>query len=123
MTAAIRLAGRHAVRGAGRGGRDLRATPAADGAGGRGGGADPGRRDGAAGRDPAPRGEPGRVLGAALGYGWSVAVAASPSAVLPAFERWAASDDPDVRRLVRENLGKARFARAAPDAVRRLAGG
>jgi hypothetical protein len=72
---------------------------------------------------PRPRGEPGRVLGAALGYGWSVAVAASPAAALPAFERWAASDDPDVRRLVRENLAKARFVRAAPDAVRRLAPG
>lgn len=70
---------------------------------------------------PRPRGEPGRVLGAALGYGWSVAIAASPEAVLPAFERWAASDDPDVRRLVRENLGKARFTRAAPEAVARLA--
>ena len=67
-----------------------------------------------------PRGEPGRVLGAALGYGWSVAIAASPGVVLPAFERWVASDDPDVRRLVRENLGKARFSRAAPDDVARL---
>ena len=67
-----------------------------------------------------PRGEPGRVLGAALGYGWSVAVAASPPAALPAFERWAASDDPDVRRMMRENLAKARFARAAPEAVDRL---
>jgi hypothetical protein len=67
-----------------------------------------------------PRGEPGRVLGAALGYGWSVAVAASPAVVLPAFERWVRSDDPDVRRLVKENLGKARFARAAPDDVARL---
>ncbi len=67
-----------------------------------------------------PRGEPGRVLGAALGYGWSVAIAASPAAVLPAFERWAASPDPDVRRLVRENLTKHRFAKAAPDALARL---
>ncbi len=71
-------------------------------------------------RQPRSRGEPGRVLGAALGYGWSVAVAASSAVVLPTFERWAASDDPDVRRLVRENLGKARFARAAPEAVARL---
>jgi hypothetical protein len=67
-----------------------------------------------------PRGEPGRVLGAALGYGWSVGIAASPSAVLPGFERWAASPDPDVRRLVRENLAKNRFVKAAPDAVARL---
>jgi hypothetical protein len=71
---------------------------------------------------PRPRGEPGRVLGLALGYAWSVAVAASPAAVLPAFERWAGSDDPDVRRLVRLNLTKARFAKAAPDVVERLAG-
>ena len=67
-----------------------------------------------------PRGEPGRVLGAALGYGWSVAVAASPASALPAFERWATVDDPDVRRLVRENLTKARFTRAPPGAVARL---
>ena len=69
---------------------------------------------------PRPRGEPGRVLGLALGYAWSVAVAASPPAALPAFERWSASDDPDVVRVVRLNLSKARFAKAAPDAVERL---
>jgi hypothetical protein len=67
-----------------------------------------------------PRGEPGRVLGAALGYAWSVAVAADPGRVLPAFEHWAAAPDPDVRRLVRSNLGKARFAKAAPEALARL---
>src|SRR5262245_37713406 len=71
-------------------------------------------------RLPAPRGEPGRVLGAALGYGWSVAVAADPSRALPAFERWASAADPDVRRVVRDNLGKARFAKAAPEAAARL---
>jgi hypothetical protein len=69
---------------------------------------------------PRPRGEPGRVLSAALGYGWSVAIAGSPSIALPPFETWATSDDPDIRRLVRENLTKARFAGAAPDAVARL---
>jgi hypothetical protein len=67
-----------------------------------------------------PRGEPGRVLGAALGYGWSVAVAADPSIALPAFEGWTTVDDRDVRRLVRQNLGKARFAAAAPDDRARL---
>jgi hypothetical protein len=70
---------------------------------------------------PVPRGEPGRVLGAALGYGWSVAIAAGPSLVLPAFEAWADSPDKDIRRLVRENLTKSRFAKAAPEAVARLA--
>ena len=64
-----------------------------------------------------PRGEPGRVLGAALGYGWSVAVAAEPAVVLPAFSRWAGEDDADVRRVVASNLGKARFERAAPEAA------
>ena len=72
---------------------------------------------------PRPRGEPGRVLGLALGYAWSVAVAASPPAALPVFERWAASDDPDVVKLVRLNLSKARFAKAAPEALARLRGG
>ncbi len=67
-----------------------------------------------------PRGEPGRVLGAGLGYGWSVVVAADPSATLPAFTRWAGSDDADVRRMVASNLAKARFVRAAPDAAARL---
>lgn len=68
---------------------------------------------------PRPRGEPGRVLGAALGYGWSVAIAAEPSLAVAAFERWVSIDDPDVRRLVKENLSKARFERAAPEAASR----
>ena len=69
---------------------------------------------------PRPRGEPGRVLGAALGYGWSVAVAANPSLVLPVFEGWIVVSDPDVRRLVRLNLAKARFAKASPEDQARL---
>jgi hypothetical protein len=69
---------------------------------------------------PRPRGEQGRVLGAALGYGWSVAVAAGPPVTLATFERWAAVEDPDIRRLVTENLSKARFERAAPEAVAAL---
>jgi hypothetical protein len=68
----------------------------------------------------APRREPGRVLGAALGYGWSVAIAADRSIALPQFEHWVYADDPDVRRMLRENLTKARFARAAPDALQRI---
>lgn len=70
-----------------------------------------------------PRGEPGRVLGAALGYGWSVAVAADPPAALPAFERWATSGDADLRRMVASNVAKARFVKAAPAAAARLAAG
>jgi hypothetical protein len=55
-----------------------------------------------------------RVLRKALGYGWSVAIAADIELGLPAFERWLQDPNPDVRWIVRQNLGKARLARAAP---------
>lgn len=60
-----------------------------------------------------------RVLRQALGYGWSVAIAADPKLGLPVFEPWLAEPNPDVRWIVRENLAKARLAKAAPDWVRR----
>jgi hypothetical protein len=47
----------------------------------------------------------------ALGYGWSVVVAALPAEGLPAFHRLEASDDPDVAWVVRENRRKARLKR------------
>ncbi len=52
-----------------------------------------------------------RTLRQALGYGWSVVVAALPDEGLPAFERLARSPDPDVAWIVRENLKKARLKR------------
>lgn len=52
-----------------------------------------------------------RVLRQALGYGWSVAIAADPEIGLPAFERWRVDSNPDIRWIIRENLGKARLAR------------
>lgn len=52
-----------------------------------------------------------RTLRQALGYCWSVAVAADPAAGLPAFRAWEASTDPDVVWVVRENGRKARLAR------------
>jgi hypothetical protein len=55
-----------------------------------------------------------RVLRQALGYGWSVAIAAAPVAGMAAFDRWIASDDPDVRWVVRENLRKARLRSVDP---------
>jgi hypothetical protein len=50
-----------------------------------------------------------RVLRQALGYCWSVAVAALPDYGKAAFARWLDSADPDVRWVLRENLGKKRL--------------
>ncbi len=46
-----------------------------------------------------------------LAYGWSVAVAGLPDEGRPRIERWFASNNPDVRRVMRENLQKARLER------------
>ena len=54
--------------------------------------------------------EPFRALRQALGYCWSVAVAAGPTLGLPIFERWLLHPDLDVRWIMRENLGKKRIA-------------
>jgi hypothetical protein len=51
-----------------------------------------------------------RTLRQALGYCWSVAVAANPGAGLPRFEALAACTDPDAGWIVRENSKKARLA-------------
>lgn len=51
-----------------------------------------------------------RSLRQALGYCWSVAIAADPGQGLPAF--WALDDqDPDIAWIVQENLKKARLTR------------
>jgi hypothetical protein len=52
-----------------------------------------------------------RSLRQALGYCWSVAVAADPEAGLPRFRALSLSGDPDVAWVVRENGRKARLAR------------
>jgi hypothetical protein len=56
------------------------------------------------------RSEPFRTLRQALGYCWSVAVAALPVAGVPLMERWLAQPDLDVRWVMRENLKKKRLA-------------
>jgi hypothetical protein len=56
--------------------------------------------------------EPFRVLRQALGYCWSVAVAAVPDQGFDRLERWAGSEDRDVCWVIRENLKKARLRRA-----------
>jgi hypothetical protein len=52
-----------------------------------------------------------RVLRQALGYCWSVAVAANPEGGKCHLERLALDPDPDVRWIVRENLKKNRLLR------------
>ena len=61
-----------------------------------------------------------RTLRQALGYCWSVVVAADPTDGRPAMECWARINDPDVRWALRENLKKARLARSDPEWVDRL---
>jgi hypothetical protein len=63
---------------------------------------------------PPPNTPDVRVLRKALGYGWSVAVAADPEIGLPRFERWSTDANADVRWIVNENRKKARLARLTP---------
>ena len=51
-----------------------------------------------------------RVLRQALGYCWSVAVAADPAGGLPPFAALERDEDPDVRWIVRENRKKRRLS-------------
>lgn len=67
------------------------------------------------------RDEQFRVLRQGLGYCWSVAIAAAPVEGFGRLEKWAASEDKDVRWIVRENLTKARLAKADPAAAQRVA--
>jgi hypothetical protein len=60
------------------------------------------------------RSDPVRTLRKALGYCWSVAVAADPATGLPAFVALSASGDADVAWIVRENGKKARLAKLLP---------
>jgi hypothetical protein len=51
-----------------------------------------------------------RVLRQAMAYCWSVAAAAAPGPGRFMMERWLRSDDPDVRWIMKANLGKSRMA-------------
>jgi hypothetical protein len=57
------------------------------------------------------RGDEFRALRKGLGYCWSVAVSASPQPGKQMMERWFASDDRDVRWIMKQNLGKKRLER------------
>jgi hypothetical protein len=50
-----------------------------------------------------------RTLRQALGYAWSVVIAASPEEGLPMFQNLETKTDPDIEWIVRENLKKARL--------------
>lgn len=57
------------------------------------------------------------ALRKALGYCWSVAVAADPEEGRHAIEKWFFADDPDVVWIMRENLSKSRLTRMDADWV------
>ena len=52
-----------------------------------------------------------RVLRKGLAYGWSVLVAAQPSIGKPRMEEWIASQNADIRWIMKQNLRKKRLAR------------
>ena len=57
------------------------------------------------------RSENFKTLRKALGYGWSVAVAAQPLLGKPYMQEWISSQDPDVRWIMKNNLKKKRLLR------------
>ena len=60
-----------------------------------------------------------KALRKALGYCWSVSMAADPQVGAPYLERWLDSEDRDVIWIVRSNLRKARLSRATPELAAR----
>jgi hypothetical protein len=52
-----------------------------------------------------------QALRKGLGYCWSVAASALPEPGKKMMERWFASDDRDIRWIMKQNLGKARLVR------------
>ena len=65
------------------------------------------------------KGEAFQALRKGLGYCWSVAVAALPAQGKPLMEKWMASQDRDVRWIMKENLTKKRLARMDAGWVKR----
>jgi hypothetical protein len=59
-----------------------------------------------------------RTLRQALGYCWSVAVAANPEQGKPLFQRWTRSKDPDIQWIIAENLKQSGLARIFPSSAR-----
>jgi hypothetical protein len=61
-----------------------------------------------------------QLLKKTLGFSASVLISVDPTH-FPLLEEWATNDDADVRWIVKENLKKARIAKAFPDKVANLA--
>jgi hypothetical protein len=57
------------------------------------------------------RNDPFKALRKGLGHCWSIAVVALPEAGKPLMEKWLASDDKDVKWIMKQNLQKARLIR------------
>jgi hypothetical protein len=66
---------------------------------------------------PGRRSQAFKALRKGLGYCWSVAVAAAPEAGKSFFKKWMASDDKDIRWIMKSNLRKKRLARMDPEWV------
>ena len=58
--------------------------------------------------------EPFKVLRQAMGYCWSVAIAALPETGKPVLEKWLGSNDKDLRWMIKENLKKNRLIKMDP---------
>jgi hypothetical protein len=65
----------------------------------------------------APRDEAFKILRQAMGYCWSVAVAALSEAGKPMLQHWLDSHDKDIRWMMKENLKKNRLAKMDADWV------
>lgn len=66
------------------------------------------------------RNESFKVLRQTMGYAWSVAVVAAPTAGKTFMEKWCRSSDPNVLWIMKENLKKSRLTRMDAKWVRRL---
>ena len=62
--------------------------------------------------------EPFKVLRQGMAYCWSVAVVALPETGKPMFEKWLASQNRDIRWVMKENLKKNRLIKMDPSWVR-----